>query len=337
MSNSFIYGIIAFFNINHIKISMKKNFYKTQKRTTQSINNFSLLSLLICMSTFNLTAADTAIYGKINLDVLTTEADSKTSSETNSNASRLGYKAKFKLSNKVNFLIQIENEIDVTDGKADKNKVLKQRNTFVGISGGFGKLFIGTHDTAFKKSQLKVDLFNDTKSDIKNLFVGENRSQDLVGYTSAEIIKGLKVTLNNIKTSSKSYQSYSFDYNANNFKSSFGIDSGLKGYESKRFAILKPIKNSTLGFLYQESINAETSNKESGYVVSLKHKLSSKSSLMFQTSESDIKLIGGKQNAIGYSYQFNSILRLFTSYSKRSQSDSLKNKKMISLGFELKF
>ena len=83
---------------------MKKNFYKTQKRTTQSINNFSLLSLLICMSTFNLTAADTAIYGKINLDVLTTEADSKSSSETNSNASRLGYKAKFKLTNKVNFL-----------------------------------------------------------------------------------------------------------------------------------------------------------------------------------------------------------------------------------------
>jgi hypothetical protein len=30
-------------------------------------------------------------------------------------------------------------------------------------------------------------------------------------------------------------------------------------------------------------------------------------------------------------------LRLFTSYSKRSQSDSLKNKKMISVGFELKF
>ena len=141
MSNSFIYGIIAFFNINHIKISMKKNIYKTQKRTTQSINKFSLLSLLLCMSTFNLTAADAAIYGKINLDVLTTEADSKSTSETNSNASRLGYKAKFKLSNKVNFLIQIENEIDVTDGKADKNKVLKQRNTFVGISGEFWKTF----------------------------------------------------------------------------------------------------------------------------------------------------------------------------------------------------
>ena len=248
---------------------MKQNFFKNLKKFTQSAKSFFALILLISISTFNLNGADSEIYGKINLDLLSTEVNSKSSSETNSNASRLGYKAKFKLSNKVNLLIQIENEIDVTDGKADKNKVLKQRNTFVGITGNFGKFFVGTHDTAFKKSQLKVDLFNDTKSDIKNLFAGENRSQDLVGYTSPEILEGLKVTLNNIKTSSKSYQSYSFDYNANNFKSSFGVDSGLKGYESKRFAILKPINNSTFGFLYQESINVETSNKESGYVASL--------------------------------------------------------------------
>ena len=316
---------------------MKQNFFKKLKKFTRSAKSFFALILLISISTFNLNGADSDIYGKINLDLLSTKVNSKSYSETNSNASRLGYKAKFKLSNKLNLLIQIENEIDVTDGKADKNKVLKQRNTFVGITGNFGKFFVGTHDTAFKKSQLKVDLFNDTKSDIKNLFAGENRSQDLVGYTSPEIIEGLKVTLNNIKTSSKSYQSYSFDYNANNFKSSFGIDSGLKGYESKRFAILKPINNSTFGFLYQESINVETSNKESGYVASLKQKLSSKSSLMFQTSKSDIKLIGGKQNAVGYSYQYNSLLKLFTSYSKSSQSDILKNQNMISVGFELKF
>ena len=47
---------------------MKQNIYKTQKRTAQSNNNFSLLSILLCMSTINLTAADAEIYGKINLD-----------------------------------------------------------------------------------------------------------------------------------------------------------------------------------------------------------------------------------------------------------------------------
>ena len=42
---------------------MKQNIYKTQKRTTQSNNNFSIFFLLLCMSTINLTAADAVIYG----------------------------------------------------------------------------------------------------------------------------------------------------------------------------------------------------------------------------------------------------------------------------------
>jgi hypothetical protein len=58
---------------------------------------------------------------------------------------------------------------------------------------------------------------------------------------------------------------------------------------------------------------------------------------MFQTSNSDIKLVGGEENTIGYSYQYNSILKLFTSYSKRTQQENSRNKTMISAGFELKF
>jgi hypothetical protein len=71
--------------------------------------------------------------------------------------------------------------------------------------------------------------------------------------------------------------------------------------------------------------------------MSLKQKISSKSSLMFQTSNSDIKLVGGEENTIGYSYQYNSILKLFIRYSKRTQQENSRNKTMISAGFELKF
>jgi hypothetical protein len=71
--------------------------------------------------------------------------------------------------------------------------------------------------------------------------------------------------------------------------------------------------------------------------MSLNQKISSKSSLMFQTSNSDIKLVGGEENTIGYSYQYNSILKLFIRYSKRTQQENSRNKTMISAGFELKF
>jgi hypothetical protein len=97
-------------------------------------------------------------------------------------------------------------------------------------------LFVGTHDTAFKKAQLKVDLFNDTQSDIKNILRGENRMQDLVGYESPEIFKGVKVVLNNIKTSDKNYQSYSINYSSDSLKASYSIDTGLKGYDGKRLS-----------------------------------------------------------------------------------------------------
>ena len=57
------------------------------------------------INTFNLVASDSSFYGKVNLDILSTEINSKSSSETNSNASRIGFISKFKLSDNVNFLL----------------------------------------------------------------------------------------------------------------------------------------------------------------------------------------------------------------------------------------
>ena len=192
------------------------------------------LFLITCI-TFNFTLnASSDFYGKINMSIAQIDDGLDTETDTLNNASRVGFKSKLKLSDNLNFLIQIENEIDPTDGRADGDKVFKQRNTFIGISGNFGKFFVGTHDTAFKKAQLKVDLFNDTQSDIKNILRGENRMQDLVGYESPELFNGIKIAINNIKTSDKSYQSYSLNYNSDSLKASYSIDTGLKGYDSQR-------------------------------------------------------------------------------------------------------
>ena len=49
---------------------MKQNFFKKLKKFTRSTKNFFALILLISISTFNLTAADTEIYGKIMILLL---------------------------------------------------------------------------------------------------------------------------------------------------------------------------------------------------------------------------------------------------------------------------
>jgi predicted porin len=256
--------------------------------------------------------------------------------DTLNNASRVGFKSKLKLSDNLNFLIQIENEIDPTDGRADEDKVFKQRNTFIGISGNFGKLFVGSHDTAFKKAQLKVDLFNDTQSDIKNILFGENRMQDLIGYESPELFNGIKIVINNIKTSDKSYQSYSVNYNSDSLKVSYSIDTGLKGYGSQRLSTSYTFDKTTLGALYQDTEKTSIGNNESGYVYSIKHKISKKGSFLFQEAKSDMKLVGGKQASLGYNHQIRKELKFFIAYSQLSK-ENLPDKGWITLGFEYKF
>ncbi len=292
---------------------------------------------LITFMTFNFTLnASSDFYGKINMSIAQIDDGLDTETDTLNNASRVGFKSKLKLSDNLNFLIQIENEIDPTDGRADGDKVFKQRNTFIGISGNFGKFFAGTHDTAFKKAQLKVDLFNDTQSDIKNILRGENRMQDLVGYESPELFNGIKIVINNIKTSDKSYQSYSLNYNSDSFKASYSIDTGLKGYDSHRVTSSYVFNKTTLGVIYQDSEKTTIGNNESGYVYSIKHKISKKGSLLFQEAKSDMKVLGGKQTSFGYNHQIRKELKVFTAYSQLSKDNS-PDKDWITLGFEYKF
>ena len=294
------------------------------------------LFIILCII-FNTTLdASSEFYGKINVSIAQIDDGLNSETDTLNNASRVGFKSKLKLSDNLNFLIQIENEIDPTDGRADEDKVFKQRNTFIGISGNFGKLFVGTHDTALKKAQLKVDLFNDTQSDIKNILRGENRMQDLVGYESPELFNGIKIVINNIKTSDKSYQSYSLNYNSDSLKASYSIDTGLKGYDSQRLSSSYTFNKTTLGALYQDSKKTSTGNNESGYVYSIKHKISKKGSFLFQEAKSDMKIVGGKQTSLGYNHQIRKELKVFTAYSKLSK-ENLPDNDWITLGFEYKF
>ena len=50
------------------------------------------------------------------------------------------------------------------------------------------------HDTPVKIAQGKIDLFNDTAGDIKNILWGENRSRKIVQWSSPSL-RGFQVNL----------------------------------------------------------------------------------------------------------------------------------------------
>lgn len=175
-------------------------------------------------------------YGKVFVDYQSTSNDiNGNKTDVNNNASRFGIKGSFLLSDnsKLKLVYQAEYQFDPVDGKArGDDGTLKQRNTFVGIQTDFGMLFAGTHDSAFKKSQLKIDLFNDLAPDIKNILHGENRLEDFIGYTTPKYMGKISATFNSIKNPSsldKKYRSYSVNFSGNLFQAAVGIDDSMKG------------------------------------------------------------------------------------------------------------
>ena len=295
------------------------------------------LSFVLISSFSNQVHADINFYGKINVSL--EDVDSKNANETDfqNNASRIGVKGSYNFSPGIKLSFQIEEEIDPTDLRADGDKVFKERNTFIAISGSLGKLYTGTHDTAFKKSQLKIDLFNDTRADIKYILRGENRMNSFVGYVSPDLIDGLNVSVNSISQSTGNGESSAFNFSKNDIKASFAIEQNIKGYDGKRFSVMLPLGEIDLGLIYQSSRKLSSGKSFSGHVVSMKRKISDKGSIYIQNAKSDMRVVSGKQNSIGYSHKINSSTKIFAHYSSLRKQDSNDNITFISTGLEYKF
>ena len=298
----------------------------------------TLSFVFVLISSFsNQVHADINFYGKINVSL--EDVDSKNANETDfqNNASRIGVKGSYNFSPGIKLSFQIEEEIDPTDLRADGDKVFKERNTFIAISGSLGKLYTGTHDTAFKKSQLKIDLFNDTRADIKYILRGENRMNSFVGYVSPDLLDGLNISINSISQSTGSGESSAFNYSKNDIKASFAIEQNIKGYDGKRFSVMLPLGEIDLGLIFQSSRKLSSGKSFSGHVVSMKRKISDKGSIYIQNAKSDMRVVSGKQNSIGYSHKINSSTKIFAHYSSLRKQDSNDNITFISTGLEYKF
>ncbi|WP_127470185.1 porin [Thiomicrorhabdus aquaedulcis] len=146
------------------------------------------------------------VYGQVNmaveqvdLDEAGVKSDSKSGTQVNSRASRLGIKGSEDLGNGLKAVYGLEFQVnidtsDVKDSTENKFNSLTARNQFVGLAGGFGTVLMGRHDTPFKMSQGQ-DLFNDSGfADIAPLngslgafnAGGEIRVANTVAYVSPE-------------------------------------------------------------------------------------------------------------------------------------------------------
>lgn len=156
-----------------------------------SIKNF--LKVLVFLLISSTAMGMPKIYGKLNLSI---DYDGGNGASTNSdlisNASRVGMKGDFEINDKLTGIYQLEYQVDVAN---NSSSTFKTRNSFLGITGNFGTIRVGTYDTPIKRAGLKADLFNDLRGDIKNITAGENRNSSFLGYESPELTKGLSLHL----------------------------------------------------------------------------------------------------------------------------------------------
>ena len=306
---------------------------------------FKIFSMLLLVPVLYLQSEEPTVYGKLWISVESQDTASGTEVDMVSNASRLGIKGSMDFGEGIEAIYQAEYEIDPVDGTADesKDRTFKQRNSFVGLKGSVGTIFLGKHDTATKKSQKKIDLFNDLAGDIKNILQGENRMSDLVGYTTPKI-NGFSATFNAIKgteglgdDSIGDSTSTSFSYDSENFYIALAFDSELKGYDSRRLTLQIPFNRSQLGIMFQDSKKLSTGVEEDGYVISFSQKVGDKGTLKFQQAESDMKLDSGKQFSFGYDYKLSSKAKAFFFFTDLSGDNTSKEKEITGIGFEYKF
>ena len=306
---------------------------------------FKILSMLLLVPVLYLQSEEPTVYGKLWISVESQDTASGTEVDMVSNASRLGIKGSMDFGEGIEAIYQAEYEIDPVDGTADesKDRTFKQRNSFVGLKGSVGTIFLGKHDTATKKSQKKIDLFNDLAGDIKNILQGENRMSDLVGYTTPKI-NGFSATFNAIKgteglgdDSIGDSTSTSISYDSENFYIALAFDSELKGYDSTRLTLQIPFNRSKLGIMFQDSEKLSTGEEENGYVISFSQKVGDKGTLKFQQAESDMKLDSGKQFSFGYDYKLSSKAKAFFFFTDLSGDNTSKEKEITGIGFEYKF
>jgi len=288
---------------------------------------------------------ESELYGKINISYVHVDSNAH---DWISNASRIGIKGDYDLTEDLEFVYQLEQEVDVAHGGKDQNTLFGMRNSFIGLKGSFGKVYWGAFDSPFKRSQGKIDVFNDQIGDIKTLFSGEIRSTDSFMYDSPEFLSGFTVQTMYVPSDNNfdSGKSVALLYNQNEFTAAVSIDADMrknnqgvnstKVYDAVRGAVQYSLGNLKIGALYQQSEqqNKIGAKKENGYVLSASYKHDDLTFLA-QYGESDILGPDRKNTQLGVDFNLTKKSKVYLYWFDFETATGSED--MISLGTEIKF
>jgi len=309
-----------------------------------------ILSLAIIAASLNATtvlAADPKVYGKANLSLNSSDNNGSDTIKLNSNASRFGIKGSFDATDSIKAIYKFEYETFIDDGDdgSESNSELKQRNIYAGFQGNFGTIIAGNHDTPTKLAQGKVDRFNDlVLGDIKNVIQGENRSKNIIMYTTPKM-NGLAATVAFVPSEKENGDvsdgiSAAITYKADGYSFTVAHDNGetIDSSVESLTRLVGEYKGDgfKLGALYQ--VADEGNNDEDGFVLSGEYKLSNGLILKGQFAQSDDESKEITQTAVGVDYKLGKKSKIFSYYTNvETDTGVTTDANTFAVGYEIKF
>ena len=123
------------------------------------------------------------IYGNLHLSVDRLDDGNNSGTNVSSNASSLGFKGSEDLGGGLNAIWQIETNLNGDGASGQAGVFGGQRDTFVGLKGGFGTARLGFFNTPTKQLSHKLDLFHTRIGDTRNFL----RSNAVSGANSVAV------------------------------------------------------------------------------------------------------------------------------------------------------
>jgi len=296
-------------------------------------------------------ASDISVYGKVNLSLNKIEQESKTPEvdewQLNSNASRLGVKGSHEIEEGLKAIYKMEFEVAVDDGDKKDGHAFGQRNIYAGLKGDFGTLIAGMHDTPLKMAQGKVDRFGDLPlADIKNIMEGEDRSKNIVMYTSSKM-NGVSLTAAIIPGENSPDDdgvadgtSFSVNFKNDLLTAAIAQNGDVDGQDTTRVVADFNLGDSNVGLLWQTAEDSDDSSvDEDSWLLSAQHKLGAYvvKAQYGQTDYSDDD--EDTLMTVGLDKKLGKKSKLFAYYSaiEKDQGSAVADDQTLAVGYEIKF
>lgn len=308
---------------------------------------YSAASVLLIAS--GAAAAEVDVYGKANVTLQNSDEAGTSEIELRSNASRFGVKGSEDLESGLKAIYQFEWEVDPTDNANASDDHIKARNQFVGLTGFFGTVVVGRHDTALKLGQGDFDLFNDLEGDIKNIVNGENRLSNFIGYTTPVFADAFSVTVNLIPGEDAAAgedgvadgTSFSLNYETDLLYAAIARDADIDGVnvDTTRFTGGYKFGAAQLNVLYQQTDADIVDGDAVG--ASFAYKLGDRNTFKLQHVQGDIHETGlvalDAQTSVGLDHKLGKNTKVFGFYTTGDIANTDESNDYLGIGLEHKF